>query len=100
MLRQLLIIKSDKFTEWFQDQTDKDSGIILERIIRIEFFSYFGDFKDLRNGLFELRWRNGRRIYFSRIEEHKILLLNGGLKNGQKKDIKEARSILRRYADS
>ncbi|NGX61581.1 MAG: hypothetical protein K940chlam9_01068 [Chlamydiae bacterium] len=47
--------------------------------------------------VWELRWKNGRRIYFSFIPEKKILLLLGGNKNGQDKDIRKAKSLLKKY---
>jgi len=47
-----------------------------------------------------LKWENGKRVYFAKTEPVIILLLNGGLKNAQKKDIQKARILLERYANS
>ena len=67
------------------------------RISKIERFEYFGDWKHFKDNLSELRWKNGRRIHFVKVDQKTILLLCGGLKNAQKKDIKRARLILQRY---
>lgn len=48
--------------------------------------------------VWELRWKNGRRVYFAHIPEKKVLLLLGGNKNGQDKDIRKAKSLLKKYA--
>src|SRR5215471_19902942 len=56
--------------------------------------SYLGD------GLAELRWKSGMRLYFSRITDRQgtaVLLILGGTKHGQEKDITKARVLLRRY---
>ena len=70
------------------------------RIFRIEHYDHFGDAKHLGEGLSELRWENGLRIYFARTDTRVVLLLNGGGKNDQKKDIKKARILLDRYTSS
>ena len=46
----------------------------------------------------ELRWKNVRRIYYAlkREDEQVIIILIGGSKNAQKKEIGQARKILRR----
>ena len=63
---------------------------------KIEEFSHFGDCKNIDEDLSELRWKNGRRIYFAKLNGMHILFLTGGSKNDQKKKIKEARRILAR----
>jgi putative component of toxin-antitoxin plasmid stabilization module len=61
----------------------------------------FKDRKYLGDDLFELRWRNGRRAYFSMMTDREgqaVLMLLGGGKNGQNRDISAARKILEREA--
>ena len=70
------------------------------RIQRIRDHSHFGDAKSLGDGLAELKWKSGKRVYFAKTGPVIILLLNGGLKNAQKKDIQKARILLERYANS
>jgi len=73
----------------------------LMRILKIQDDGYFGDAKDLGNGIAELRWKSGRRVYFARIRDlmgSLVLLVLGGNKNGQTKDIRQARLLLRKYS--
>ena len=90
------VLRTIEYTEWFKAQKHRDQALINERLSRIEDDAYFGDYKYLGNYLFELRWKNGRRIYFTKLKNQNIYLLLGGLKNGQKKDIKKAQTILNR----
>ncbi len=73
--------------------------VILARFTRIEQFNHFGDVKYIGNGIAELRWKSGFRIYFTRINLESILVLNGGIKNAQKKDIKKAKLLIQKYAN-
>ncbi|MDD3436023.1 MAG: type II toxin-antitoxin system RelE/ParE family toxin [Candidatus Gastranaerophilales bacterium] len=58
---------------------------------RIE-VGHYGDFKRLKNSINELRFftGSGYRIYFAEENEKIIILLNGGDKSTQEKDIKKA----------
>ncbi len=81
--------------------TRKEQGQILARLQRLELYDFFGDAKSLGDGLAELRWQNGWRVYFAkamRSDGSVVVLLLGGMKNAQKKDIERARLLLRRYA--
>lgn len=82
------------FDQWLQEQTSKDKAQIDRRLLAIEEHRHFGDMKYLKDSLFELRWKNGRRIYFARSGSDSILLLLGGLKNEQSKQVKKARNML------
>lgn len=57
----------------------------------------FGDAKPVGEGVFELRihYGPGYRIYFTRQGETIVLLLCGGDKSTQEKDIKKAREMLK-----
>lgn len=48
----------------------------------------------------ELRWKNGRRVYYAEIPEKQIILLLGGNKNGQDKDIRRAKRIFNKHVSS
>ena len=87
------------FDNWIRSLCEKERGQIFARLQNIKNFSYFGDVKYLGEGLAELRWKNGRRIYFYRESKQTIILIIGGLKNEQKKDIKKARLFLRKYTN-
>ena len=91
------IQRTPEFKRWFDAQTEKSKAQIDARLKNIELYDYFGDYKSLGEKLLELRWKNGRRVYYTLIKEEEItLILLGGFKNAQKKNIKEARQVLKR----
>ncbi len=93
------IERTPEFKKWFDAQTEKAKAQIDARFKNIELYDYFGDHKPLGNRLLELRWKNGRRVYYSLIlKEELTLVLLGGFKNAQKKDIQKARKLLEREA--
>lgn len=92
------IISSPEFNKWYLKLTGREQAQVDARVSLIETREYFGSWKYLGKGLAELKWKSGRRIYFTKYGEKIVLLLNGGLKNAQKKDIKKARLLLQRYA--
>lgn len=94
------IRKTYEFSEWLESLTLKEQGQINARLERISIANHFGDAKYIGDGLAELRWKNGWRIYFYKEGKAMIVLLVGGHKNAQEKDIQKARLLLRRYADS
>jgi putative addiction module killer protein len=87
------ILQTDEFEEWIEDETPKSRVQIAKRMQNIKDEGYFGDHKQVRDRVWELRWDNGRRVYYSLIPESQILLLLGGNKNGQTKDINQAEKI-------
>ena len=62
-------------------------------------FARFGDSRSLGEGLLELRWNNGLRIYYSRkrISGIDVIVLWGGFKGSQERDIAKARRLKERY---
>lgn len=92
------IIESSDYEKWFYEQPPKSRTQIKGRIYNIEFEGHFGDHRlvDSDYQLWELRWENGRRIYFVHLTGPSVLLLLGGNKNGQAKDIRRAKNILQK----
>src|ERR1700730_6230106 len=96
------INKTPEFEEWFLSLRLKEQALIEARLYRITTVEHFGDCHPLagvNNRIAELRWKNGLRIYFYRESRSTIRLLLGGLKNGQKKDIKKAALLFEQYAN-
>jgi putative addiction module killer protein len=79
-------------------QTLKSQRQILSRMLKIEEDGHFGHHKYLENNIWELKFNDGRRIYYALLPKSAIILLLGGNKNGQDKDIKKASTILRKIA--
>jgi len=89
------ILATTDYSEWFDEQPAKSRVQILDRLSHIQEHGHFGDHKGVGEDVWELKWANGRRVYYAYIPEKKILLLLGGNKNGQDKDIRKAKKILR-----
>ncbi len=94
------ILRSKEFESWLNSQSAKLQALVEVRVFRIEHYDHFGDAKHLGEGLSELRWKNGLRVYFARTGTRVLLLLHGGGKNDQKNDIKKARLLLERYTST
>jgi putative addiction module killer protein len=83
------------FREWFYSlKREEDRGIIRARLVRVR-RGNFGDCEHVEEGVFELRIHVGPgfRVYFGKIGNKIILLLLGGIKKNQSKDISSALSF-------
>jgi putative addiction module killer protein len=103
MFSVIKIRKTPEFEERLSGLTAKEEGQVEARLFRIQEFEHFGDFKPIEGSdfpIFELRWKNGWRVYFYKEGRVAIMLLLGGKKNDQKKDIKKAEILFKRYAFS
>ncbi len=83
----------DKWLKGLKDRTARNK--VLARLARVE-KGNFGDFKKLAADLFELRFffAGSLRIYYTVRNARVVLLLNGGDKSSQEKDIAKARRML------
>ncbi len=84
-----------EFTTWLDGLKDsKVRGAIAERIKRLA-FGLLGDFKAIGDGVIELRidFGAGRRLYYIQFGRQIVVLLAGGSKRTQKKDIKRAKAL-------
>lgn len=89
----------EPYSEWLKTLRDAQTRQrIIRRIDRMEAGNY-GDFKALKNGLFELRlfFGSGYRIYFGEDGDTVVVLLCGGDKSTQDKDIDAARDYWKEY---
>ncbi len=92
-----IFFKTKEYQKWFDAESDKSQLQISDRLEKIEWEGYFGDVKNIGNDVCELRWKNGRRLYYTIIPESNLVLLLGGYKNDQKKDISRAKKISNSY---
>jgi len=91
------IRKTDNFAKWIDGLQDiRARARILVRIERLKAGNP-GDVKPVGEGVSELRidYGPGYRVYYKRIGQKVIILLAGGDKNTQPKDIKTALSLSR-----
>ena len=95
------IKKSSHFNKWMNSLRDLKGKIAIAR--RIERMSHgnFGDVKSVGDGVSELRIKVGPayRVYFSKFEERLVVLLVGGDKSTQSKDINKAKVLLEELKD-
>lgn len=86
------IIKSQEFIEWASGLKDRVAVTRINARIDRASFGNLGDFKFLREGVSEMRIDVGAgyRLYFTRRGNTVIVLLCGGDKSTQAKDINRA----------
>lgn len=89
------------FNHWLaklKDRTIKNQ--LLSRLARVE-NGNFGDTKALASDLFELRcfFGGGLRVYYTIRNQQVVLLLVGGDKSSQGRDIEKAKAILNTLED-
>lgn len=87
-----------EFHDWLASLHDlRGRARILDRLLRVA-DGNFGDTKPVGDGVSELRmpFGPGYRVYFKRAEQAVILLLAGGDKSSQRRDIAKAIDLARR----
>ncbi|MCK4765291.1 MAG: type II toxin-antitoxin system RelE/ParE family toxin [Candidatus Aminicenantes bacterium] len=92
----------EPFTDWLESLKDgKIRSRIYTRLDRLETGSP-GDYRHLGEGIFELRlhFGPGFRIYYGEDGPVIIILLIGGDKSTQSKDIKKAMSLWRSFKEA
>ncbi len=92
--------QTPEFAEWLSELADKVAQKrIAERIARLE-IGLFGDAKPVGGRILELRvdYGPGYRIYLTRRGPVVVILLCGGTKGSQRRDIGRARKIAERFA--
>lgn len=92
-------IGKSPFEIWFKDIKEIHTrSKILTRLDRLK-LGNFGDCKTLQEGVCELRihYGPGIRIYYGKIGNRIVLLLCGGDKGSQDRDINKAKDYLKDY---
>jgi putative addiction module killer protein len=94
------IVRSSHFDRWIKNLTSgPDKARIIRRLERIKEFDDLGDWSSVGAGVFELRlfFGPGYRVYFIRRGESVIILLVGGKKDTQERDIEKAKQLAKEY---
>jgi len=89
------------FDEWFESLRDaKTRSIILKRLNRIS-LGNFGDCRSVGAGVYEFRidYGSGYRLYFGQVGLSVVLLLCGGDKSSQDRDIQKAKDYWLDYEE-
>ena len=90
-----IIKQTAVFEKWFNSLKDFQTVKIISREIDKLALGITAHIKSLGQGLFELKIHTGRgiRIYFVNRNDEIIILLSGGDKSTQSKDIETARKL-------
>jgi putative addiction module killer protein len=90
------------FEQWFARETFKSQSQIEKRLANIVNEGHFGH-TNFFDGILEIKFTDGRRIYslvFHSKEAGLVILLLGGGKNGQQKDIEKAKKKISKIISS
>ena len=94
-MHTMQIVQSDVFTAWLDNVKDeRPAARIVTRIRRME-IGNAGDVKSVGEGVSEIRidYGPGYRVYFNRRGTTLVILLCGGDKKSQRKDIALAKRM-------
>ena len=105
MPKEVVIFEDGKgkqpFTAWLETLDIAVRARIENRLLRLHLGNY-GDHKALQEGVNELRlhFGSGYRIYFAEDGKTLVILLSGGDKGTQAKDIKKAIRYWKEYKEN
>lgn len=98
----LIVEFTTRFDAWLLKLRDKRAvSRITTRLERLA-DGYWGDVKTVGGGVLELRLDHGPgyRLYATRIGRRVVVLLVGGDKSSQSRDIEAAKALAREYHDA
>jgi putative addiction module killer protein len=86
------------FDAWFKALGEDDQVMVDGRLARVRQGS-LGEMRSLGDAISEFKFRKGRalRIYYAQVGRRVILLIGGGDKKTQKRDIAWAKMLFREY---
>ena len=106
MERQLVIYETPDgrrpFSEWLSGLKDRRArAIVRARLERVQ-LGNLGNCRSLGDGVFELKiyYGPGYRVYFGQDGENLVVLLCGGDKGSQQRDIDKAKSLWEDYKNA
>jgi putative addiction module killer protein len=93
----LEVRQTNMYSEWFDALRDRTAKTRIDIRIRRLSLGNAGDVKPVGEGVSELRVDHGPgyRVYFVQMADVYIVLLAGGDKSTQEKDIRKARALAR-----
>jgi putative addiction module killer protein len=92
----MTVVETLAFSRWLSSLEDlKGRARIVARIERIKLLGHFGDCENVGEGVSELRvhFGPGYRVYLSRRGAEVVVLLGGGDKGSQARDIRAAQAL-------
>lgn len=95
-----VVLRTDEFARWVKRLRDSNAKARINlRIRRISLTGNLGDYKSVGDGVHELRidYGPGYRLYFSLRGKEIVLLLIGGNKSSQQRDINKSKELDKQY---
>ena len=91
--------QSDEFRAWLKSMRDKPTRSRIDARVKRVVYGLLGQTRTLGGGLEELKldFGPGYRVYFARRGDRLVILLAGGDKSTQRRDIEMARAVLTRW---
>ena len=90
------VLQTEEFRDWLDALKDKKAQVRIAARLRLAEAGNLGDWKAVGAGLSEMRVDvgPGYRLYFTRRQNILIVMLAGGDKSTQARDIKRAQKLL------
>ncbi len=91
------ILESGTFKRWIRRLQDRRAVARIDARLRSVSLGHFGDTRPVGGGVFEMRihYGPGYRLYFTREGDQVVILLCGGDKDSQERDIRRAKELVR-----
>ncbi len=98
----IVIRKTDQYSEWFSDLKDRAARARIDVRLRRLSLGNPGEVKSVGEGVSELKFDfgPGYRVYIGYEGQELVILLGGGDKSTQTKDIKAAQKLLKELKES
>lgn len=96
----ITVLQTTEFAKWLKRLKDAEARArILVRIRRLSLTESFGDARPVGDGVYEMRVEHGPgyRLYYARRDNALVLLLIGGDKSSQQRDIAKAKKLNLEY---
>jgi len=96
-----IIKETEIFSKWLLKLKDNRGKVSILRRIKRATQGNFGDHKSVGDSVSELRITTGGgyRVYYTKRGDKIIILLIGGDKSSQSKDIEKAKALAKEYQD-
>ncbi|MDD2556756.1 MAG: type II toxin-antitoxin system RelE/ParE family toxin [Desulfuromonas sp.] len=89
------IVEREEFSQWLSDLKDVKTRLRLIKRLRRASLGNLGDVRSVGDGLFEMRefFGPGWRMYYIQRHQLLVVMLGGGEKSTQVKDIQRAKAL-------
>ena len=92
------LLKTEVFDKWLKKLKNQKAKAIIQVHLNRLIENKLGKIKAVGNSIYEkkINYGPGYRIYFMRFDQNLIILLCGGDKSTQQKDIKQAKTLIKK----